>query len=189
VLALGYAGWAPGQLETEINQNGWLHCTADLELIFGQDTEHKYTKALRKIGIDLGMLSTEAGTASIVAGRVAVKPRSLLPAAPSPHSIEPHSINSVLKRGATSHASSGYERARMKRLGGIGINGDSRRVDKMDHRCGPSVCARDARNHRRRTGTRAGLFGGKTVRLVVDSARVADMTPMPACWRPICRGR
>src|SRR3979409_1271019 len=61
VLALGYAGWAPGQLETEINQNGWLHCTADLELIFGQDTEHKYTKALRKIGIDLGMLSTEAG--------------------------------------------------------------------------------------------------------------------------------
>jgi putative transcriptional regulator len=61
VLALGYAGWAPGQLETEINQNGWLHCSADLELIFGQDTEHKYTKALRKIGIDLGMLSTEAG--------------------------------------------------------------------------------------------------------------------------------
>src|SRR6266545_3134039 len=61
VLALGYAGWAPGQLETEINQNGWLHCAADLELIFGQDTEHKYTKALRKIGIDLGMLSTEAG--------------------------------------------------------------------------------------------------------------------------------
>jgi len=61
VLALGYAGWSPGQLETEINQNGWLHCAADLELIFGQDTDHKYTKALRKIGIDLGMLSTEAG--------------------------------------------------------------------------------------------------------------------------------
>jgi len=63
VLALGYAGWAPGQLENEINQNGWLHCAADLELIFGQDTEHKYTKALRKIGINLGMLSTEAGHA------------------------------------------------------------------------------------------------------------------------------
>src|SRR3954464_8532673 len=61
VLALGYAGWAPGQLENEIHQNGWLHCSADVELIFGQDTEHKYTKALRKIGIDLGMLSTEAG--------------------------------------------------------------------------------------------------------------------------------
>src|SRR5262245_40308916 len=63
VLALGYAGWAPGQLETEINQNGWLHCTADSELIFGQDTEGKYVKALKKIGIDLGMLSSEAGHA------------------------------------------------------------------------------------------------------------------------------
>jgi putative transcriptional regulator len=63
VLALGYAGWAPGQLENEINQNGWLHCTADPELIFGQDTEGKYAKALKKIGIDLGMLSTEAGHA------------------------------------------------------------------------------------------------------------------------------
>src|SRR5712671_6255544 len=61
ILALGYAGWAPGQLENEIQHNGWLHCSADAELIFGQDTEHKYTKALRKIGIDLGMLSTEAG--------------------------------------------------------------------------------------------------------------------------------
>ena len=64
LLALGYAGWGPGQLENEIiNQNDWLHCAADLELIFGQDTEHKYTKALRKIGINLGMLSTEAGHA------------------------------------------------------------------------------------------------------------------------------
>ena len=63
VLALGYAGWAPGQLENEINQNGWLHCAADSELIFGQDTEGKYEKALKKIGIDLGMLSTEAGHA------------------------------------------------------------------------------------------------------------------------------
>ena len=42
VLALGYAGWAPGQLENEIHQNGWLHCAADPELIFGQDTEGKY---------------------------------------------------------------------------------------------------------------------------------------------------
>jgi putative transcriptional regulator len=63
VLALGYAGWAPGQLEQEINHNGWLHCDADPELIFGQDTERKYDKALKKIGIDLGMLSTEAGHA------------------------------------------------------------------------------------------------------------------------------
>src|SRR6185503_14456736 len=63
VLALGYAGWAPGQLENEIQQNGWLHCAADAELIFGQDTGGKYDKALKKIGIDLGMLSSEAGHA------------------------------------------------------------------------------------------------------------------------------
>jgi len=63
ILALGYAGWAPGQLEQEIQQNGWLHCAADTELIFGRDTEAKYEKALRKIGIDPGMLSTEAGHA------------------------------------------------------------------------------------------------------------------------------
>jgi putative transcriptional regulator len=63
ILALGYAGWAPGQLETEIQQNGWLHCAADSELIFGTDTDHKYQKALSKIGIDLAMLSNEAGHA------------------------------------------------------------------------------------------------------------------------------
>jgi putative transcriptional regulator len=63
ILALGYAGWAPGQLETEIQGNGWLHCSADSELIFGPDIGGKYEKALRKIGIDLGMLSSEAGHA------------------------------------------------------------------------------------------------------------------------------
>jgi len=63
LLALGYAGWAPGQLETEIQENGWLHCSADKELIFGTDTDAKYDKALKKLGIDLGMLSSEAGYA------------------------------------------------------------------------------------------------------------------------------
>jgi putative transcriptional regulator len=63
VLALGYAGWAPGQLENEIHQNGWLHCTADPDLLFGRDNDGKYHKALKKIGIDLGMLSSEAGHA------------------------------------------------------------------------------------------------------------------------------
>jgi putative transcriptional regulator len=63
ILALGYAGWAPGQLENEIQHNGWLHCSADTELIFGQDTGGKYDLALRKLGIDLGMLSSEAGHA------------------------------------------------------------------------------------------------------------------------------
>src|SRR5579883_1504559 len=63
ILALGYAGLAPGQLETEIQGNGWLHCAADPELIFGPDIGGKYEKALKKIGIDLGMLSSEAGHA------------------------------------------------------------------------------------------------------------------------------
>ena len=63
ILALGYAGWAPGQLEEEIQHNGWLHCDADADLIFGADVDEKYQRALRKIGIDLGMLSNEAGHA------------------------------------------------------------------------------------------------------------------------------
>jgi putative transcriptional regulator len=63
ILALGYAGWAPGQLEHEIQENGWLHCAADPELIFGTDTDLKYDMALRKIGIDPGMLSSESGHA------------------------------------------------------------------------------------------------------------------------------
>src|SRR6201993_3172944 len=63
ILALGYAGWAPGQLENEIQGNGWLHCAPDPELIFGTDIGGKYERALKKIGIDLGMLSSEAGHA------------------------------------------------------------------------------------------------------------------------------
>ncbi|MFZ1923397.1 MAG: YqgE/AlgH family protein [Xanthobacteraceae bacterium] len=63
ILALGYAGWAPGQLENEIQGNGWLHCAADPELIFGADIGGKYQMAMKKIGIDLGMLSSEAGHA------------------------------------------------------------------------------------------------------------------------------
>ena len=62
ILALGYAGWAPGQLENEIQGNGWLHCDADPDLVFG-DVDEKYARALRKIGIDPGMLSNEAGHA------------------------------------------------------------------------------------------------------------------------------
>src|SRR3954447_5505600 len=54
VLALGYAGWSPGQLENEIQENGWLNCDADSELIFGADVEAKYEKAMRKLGVDLG---------------------------------------------------------------------------------------------------------------------------------------
>jgi putative transcriptional regulator len=63
ILALGYAGWAPGQLETEIHDNGWLHCSADPELLFGTDIEAKYARALQKIGIRPGMLSSDVGHA------------------------------------------------------------------------------------------------------------------------------
>ena len=63
MLALGYAGWAPGQLENEIQHNGWLHCPADSDLVFGRNAEVKYERALEKIGIDLAMLSNEAGHA------------------------------------------------------------------------------------------------------------------------------
>jgi putative transcriptional regulator len=63
LLALGYAGWAPGQLETEIQSNGWLHCSADPDLIFGSDVDHKYERALEKLGVHVGRLSSEAGHA------------------------------------------------------------------------------------------------------------------------------
>ena len=63
LLALGYAGWAPGQLEAEIQANGWLHCDPDPELLFGNNLDRKYYSALSKIGIDLSLLSGEAGHA------------------------------------------------------------------------------------------------------------------------------
>lgn len=63
ILALGYAGWSPGQLEGEIQSNSWLHCPADAGLIFDDQLDTKYERALRKIGIDPAMLSSQAGHA------------------------------------------------------------------------------------------------------------------------------
>ncbi len=63
LLALGYAGWAPGQLEAEIQANGWLHCHNDPSLLFGSDLDEKYVIALKQLGIDPGMLSNDAGHA------------------------------------------------------------------------------------------------------------------------------
>jgi putative transcriptional regulator len=63
ILALGYAGWRPGQLETEIQANGWLNCPADPELLFDRDLEGKYWRALSKIGVDPSHLVSEAGHA------------------------------------------------------------------------------------------------------------------------------
>ena len=63
ILALGYAGWAPGQLEAEIQHNGWLHCPADADLIFDNAIDLKYNKAMAKIGIDLSHFVSDAGHA------------------------------------------------------------------------------------------------------------------------------
>jgi putative transcriptional regulator len=63
VLALGYAGWAPGQLENEIQHNGWLTCQADEELVFGLDFDARYAAALKKLKIDPAMLSSDSGHA------------------------------------------------------------------------------------------------------------------------------
>lgn len=56
IVALGYAGWAPGQLESELQMNGWLLCDPDEELLFGDDDERKWDRALRKIGVDPSLL-------------------------------------------------------------------------------------------------------------------------------------
>jgi len=63
ILALGYAGWRAGQLESEITANGWLHCPADPELLFDCALDQKYERALSKIGIDPSHLVSVAGHA------------------------------------------------------------------------------------------------------------------------------
>ena len=63
MLALGYAGWGAGQLDAEIQANGWLMVPADYDLVFGVDNETKWQRAIAKIGVDLSLLSSEAGHA------------------------------------------------------------------------------------------------------------------------------
>ncbi|WP_430383354.1 YqgE/AlgH family protein [Yoonia maritima] len=63
LLALGYAGWGPGQLESEIAHNGWLTCEARSDIVFGRANEHKWTAALKHMGIDPILLSDIAGRA------------------------------------------------------------------------------------------------------------------------------
>jgi len=63
LLALGYAGWAPGQLDSEIQANGWLIAPADTDILFGSKIENKWNTALNNIGIDVTMLSSHAGHA------------------------------------------------------------------------------------------------------------------------------
>jgi putative transcriptional regulator len=63
VLALGCAGWSPGQLEREIRENVWLTCDADESLIFDADYDSKGERALAKIGVSAGQLSAQSGRA------------------------------------------------------------------------------------------------------------------------------
>lgn len=63
LLALGYAGWGPGQLESEFQANGWLHCPADAEILFDGDVDLKYERALKTIGIDAAHLVSQSGHA------------------------------------------------------------------------------------------------------------------------------
>ena len=63
MLALGYAGWAPGQLDSEIRANGWLNVEADEQLIFGNELDSKWSRAIGKLGIDILSLSPTAGRA------------------------------------------------------------------------------------------------------------------------------
>ena len=63
LLALGYSGWGPGQLESEILQNGWLTCDAAPEIVFGEDDDRKWSDALKTLGVDPLMLSGTAGRA------------------------------------------------------------------------------------------------------------------------------
>ena len=63
IMALGYSGWASGQLEEEIASNGWLSCEASADILFDKDINAKYERALGTMGIDLRLLSSEAGHA------------------------------------------------------------------------------------------------------------------------------
>ena len=63
LLALGYAGWAPGQLEQEIVANSWLTADADDEIIFFTEFEQKWTRAMAMLGVNISMLSSDSGHA------------------------------------------------------------------------------------------------------------------------------
>ena len=63
LVALGYSGWGPGQLDKEIQENAWLSADPDLDLIFNESVEIKWDKALEKVGVNAALLSTESGRA------------------------------------------------------------------------------------------------------------------------------
>jgi putative transcriptional regulator len=62
-VTLGYAGWGPGQLESEVAQNAWLSVAADASVIFDTPSEDRFEAAIRLLGIDPIMLTGSAGHA------------------------------------------------------------------------------------------------------------------------------
>ncbi len=63
LVALGYAGWEPGQLDQELAENAWLSCPADLHILFDLPAEQRLGAAARTLGIDLSLLTSQAGHA------------------------------------------------------------------------------------------------------------------------------
>jgi putative transcriptional regulator len=63
LLALGYAGWGAGQLESELLANAWQVVDLEREIVFDEDLEQKWNRAIRAIGIEPAMLSSFAGRA------------------------------------------------------------------------------------------------------------------------------
>ena len=63
LVALGYAGWGPGQLDAEIQANGWLVVAADTHLVFDDEDSSKWQRALAKLGVSPEMLSGDSGRA------------------------------------------------------------------------------------------------------------------------------
>jgi putative transcriptional regulator len=63
LFALGYAGWSPGQIESEFHQNGWLHCDADPALIFQTRPDEMWRQALARLGVHPSGLVADAGRA------------------------------------------------------------------------------------------------------------------------------
>lgn len=63
LMALGYSGWAPGQLEVEVAENGWISCEASHDMLFDSDIEGKYGRLMMHMGIDLSRLVSDVGHA------------------------------------------------------------------------------------------------------------------------------
>ncbi len=63
LFILGYAGWGPGQLEQELEENSWLTLAGDSGLIFDTPTEIRWQMAAQQLGVDLNLVSPYAGHA------------------------------------------------------------------------------------------------------------------------------